>query len=600
MNSQKRLLRYVLAHKGLLLLAGVCSLITLACLAGRGKLLQWFSSAGTGQLIPANIPAVKFLVNQGWLGHDPNFVFVFFLASASIVIGIPNALFTYIQDYLIASVTNRIGTDVRSEMYAHIQSMSMSYFHRSRIGDIISRMNSDVGLIQQSSSIIVQAIDGPIKLVGGLALMFSVSWKLSTLVILLVPLMGVGIDKLTHKIKQLTTTAQERVADMNVAIAESVRGIRIVKSFGTEDQEIKRFNKANNNSLAAALKFARRNSLVLPAIDLMGSVTIGIVIMLGGWMMVAKQISFPSLLTLAFYAFAVADAAKRFGRLNATYQQILGAAARIFQVLDTKSDLVEDPSGVELAGVQGRVEFDHVRFEYVPGEVVLEDLSFVMEPGEIVAIVGPSGAGKSTIADLIPRFFDVTSGRVMVEGQDVRNIKTTSLREHIAMVPQETILFSGTIADNIAYGKPGASREEIIEAAKSSNAHEFIIQCPNGYETELGEGGVGLSGGQKQRISIARALLKNPKILILDEATSSLDAASEGVVQEALDRLMQGRSTLIIAHRLSTVKNAHKILVMEKGKVVETGSFDGLVGSDGFFSQLYRTQFRAEDRDPVS
>ncbi len=415
------------------------------------------------------------------------------------------------------------------------------------------------------------------------------------LTIVFVPLMAAGIDRLTKKIRGLTTATQGKLADVNANIDESVRGVRIVKSFGMEDQETKRFAQVNSASLSAAQRAARRQSFVIPAIDVMGSVATAFVILIGGLMVVKGSISFPDLGKFGMLLFYVAGAAKSFGRLNVTYQQTMSGAERIFELLDTISDLTEDPNGVVLEDVQGRVEFDKVGFEYNAGEVVLREVSFTIDPGEVVAIVGPSGAGKSTCADLIGRFYDVTSGRVLVEGHDVRHIRTASLREHIAMVPQETILFSGTIADNIAYGQPGADMSEITEVAKAANAHEFIEDMPNSYNTRLGEGGVGLSGGQRQRVSIARALLKNPKILILDEATSSLDAASEGVVQEALDRLMKGRSTLVIAHRLSSVTGANRILVIDRGRIVESGSFDELIAAAGLFSQLYKTQSRVEE-----
>jgi len=521
------------------------------------------------------------------------------VASLLVLVVIPKGLFGYLNSYVIASLTNRVGTDIRFDMYAHIQSLPIRFFHRSRIGDIMSRMGNDVALIQNASLVVTQAIDGPIMIIGGLARMFWISWKLALMAIVCVPLMGVAIDRLTKRIRPLTTATQEALGDVNATIEESISGVRIIKSFGMEEQEIKRFHRVNTASLLATLRFWRRNAIVLPFIEVMGTAATALIVSIGGWMVVTGRISFPELGEFAMLSFLVAGAAKQFGRLNVTYQQTLAAGARVFGILDTKSELIENPDGIVLKNVQGRVEFRDVSFEYNPGELVLDGVSFTINPGEAVAIVGPSGAGKSTIADLILRFYDVTAGRILVEGHDVRDIKTASLREQLAMVPQETILFGGTIAENIAYGRPGASIDEIIEVAKAANAHEFITQCPDGYETVLGEHGVGLSGGQRQRISIARALLKDPKILILDEATSSLDAASEGIVQEALDRLMKGRSTLVIAHRLSTVKNANRILVMDRGKIQESGTFDELVGSGGLFSQLYKTQFRSQEASDV-
>ena len=517
------------------------------------------------------------------------------IAVLVVLIHVPKALFGYVNAYLVASVTNRIGTDVRREMYAHLQTLPLSFFYRSRIGHIVARMTYDVGLITNSSQVVMQAIDGPALMITGLAGLFAISWKLAVLTIVFVPAMGMLIDRLSKKIRGLTADTQVKLADVNAVIDESTRGVRIVKSFGMEEHEIKRFGRANTNTLIAALRAARRAAAVLPSIELMGGLSGAVLLLAGGLMVVTGDIRIGKLFEFTYLAFIVAAAGKQFGRLNILYQQTMAGAERIFELLDTKSDMVEKADAAVLRNVQGWVEFRDVHFEYNDGETVLDGVSFAIEPGEVVAIVGPSGAGKSTIADLIPRFYDVTAGQVMVEGHDVRDIKIASLREQIGVVPQETILFSGTIADNIAYGRPGADMAEIVEVAKAANAHEFIEQAPNAYQTHLGEGGVGLSGGQRQRIAIARALLKNPKILILDEATSSLDAASEGVVQEALDRLMRGRSTLVIAHRLSTVTGADRILVMDRGRIMESGSFEELVGRGGLFAQLYRTQFRTEE-----
>lgn len=596
MNTRNRILQYIAVYKSKLIFAALCGLVMTGCTLFTTTLAKWFVDTSTNKGSVLDNPIIQYgLRHEWWTANQAPFTLIWVVAILAIVVSIPNGIFTFLNNYLIASVTNRIGTDLRRDIYSHIQSLPLRFFHKSRVGDIMSRMSYDVGLIQNSSQIVMQAIDGPLKIVGCMAYMFKVSWQLTLVTLIFVPTMGIAIDKLTKKLRSLTKSTQERLADTSAVIEESIRGIRIIKSFAMEDPEIKRFNRVNNNSLSASLKAARRGALVLPSIEVMGSASVSLIMLCGGWMMTHDQLSFGHLIQFALLTFQVAAAAKSFGRLNVLYQQVMGAAERVFEVLDTRSDLPEDPNGVILKNVQGSVEFKNVDFEYNPGEIVLDDLSFKINPGEIVAIVGPSGAGKSTIADLIPRFYEVIGGQILVEGNDVRNIKTSSLREHIAMVPQETILFSGSIADNISYGKPGAGKEEIVYAAKAANADEFVSQLPSGYDTVLGEGGVGLSGGQRQRIAIARALLKNPKILILDEATSSLDAASEGVVQDALDRLMRGRSTLVIAHRLSTVTNADRIIVMDKGRVVESGSFEELVSTGGLFSQLYKTQFKSEE-----
>lgn len=600
LSTPGRLLKYLLVYKGRIALAILSGFLIAQCNVVTAGLAAWFAALNGKDPI-SHTPYVKFAVSHGLLSpHQCQGVTAMvIIATLMVLITIPKGVLTYVNAYLVASVTNRVGADVRAEMYAHIQAQPLRFFHKSKTGHLMSLMSNDVNLIQNSSVIITQAIDGPAMIVSGLVGMFVINWQLALLIIVIAPLMAAAIDKLSRRIRSLTTTQQVRLADVSAAIEETVRGVRIIKSFVMEEHEIKRFNRVNTNSMQAALRAARRAALVVPSIDIMGSIAVGVIVLAGGTMMARGSLSFANLVMFGMLAFYVSGAAKQFGRLNVTYQQTVAGAERIFDLLNTRVSMDEDPNGAVLTDVEGRVEFCDVCFEYDEDEPVLDSVSFVINPGEVVAIVGPSGAGKSTIADLVPRFYDVNSGQILVEGHDVRHIKTTSLREHIAMVPQETILFSGTIADNIAYGKPAADMTEIVEAAKAANADEFISQCPNGYETVLGEAGVGLSGGQRQRISIARALIKNPRILILDEATSSLDAASEGIVQEALDRLMKGRSTLVIAHRLSTVKNADRILVMDRGKVLESGAFDELLGSGGLFSQLYRTQFRSQEATDV-
>ncbi len=595
MDVRRRLLKYVLVYKARLFAAVLCSLISAACVRALGVVINWFATVASGKDV-LNLPPVEIGLRYG-IFEPPHAktALILIVAFLAVLVHVPKALFSYANNYLTASVTNRIGADVRRAVYDHLQTLPLSFFHRNKTGDIIARITYDVGLITNASQVVTQAIDAPVLIVVGLAGLFAISWKLAALTLIFVPLMGMLIDRLSKKIRRLTTDTQEKLAELNTVVEESIRGIRVVKAFSMEQHEMTRFARVNAEALRAALRAARRAAAVIPTVEFMGGLSGAMLLLFAGLMVVNGEIRIGKLFEFTYLAFIVASAGKQFGKINVLYQQTMAGAERIFHLLDAKSDLVEKPDAIELRDVRGHVEFREVHFQYSDGEPILRGVSFKIEPGEVIALVGPSGAGKSTVADLIPRFYDPTSGQVLVEGCDVRDVKIASLRAHIGIVPQETILFSGTIAENIAYGRPGADLLDIIEAAKAANAHDFIQAMPNGYDTRLGEGGSGLSGGEKQRIAIARALLKNPRILILDEATSSLDAASEVVVQEALERLMRGRTTLVIAHRLSTVTSADRIMVMDRGQILEVGSFNELLASGGLFARMYKIQFRAEE-----
>jgi len=513
------------------------------------------------------------------------------IAAIFVLIQIPKGFSNYWMTYLVASATNHIGTRIRNELYSHLQRMSLSYFERNKVGHLMSRMTNDVGLIQNGSAAVVDSIIAPLMIVGGIARMFMINWILAIVAIIFAPGMGWIISKVTRRMRKLTVMLQAKLAEVASVFEETIVGIRIVKSFGMEAQEVKRFVTQSTASLAAALKAAKRNAMVTPIVELVGALAVAVVVLVGGYMVVTGRMTFGSLAEFAMIGFYVSGSAKKVGRLNVVYHQTMAGVERVFEVLDEQPDMVDADDAVSLDHVEGRVEFRDVSFSYQTGEQVLNGISFVIEPGKVVAIVGPSGAGKTTVANVIPRFYDVTSGAVLVDGFDVRKIKTESLRKHITIVPQETILFSGTVRENIAYGKPDATDEEIEQAARAANAHDFITKLEDGYLTVIGERGVRLSGGERQRISIARAILKDPRILILDEATSSLDTNSERLVQDALERLMNGRTTLVIAHRLSTITKADNIIVLGDGKIIEQGTFDELMSREGVFAHLYRAQY---------
>jgi subfamily B ATP-binding cassette protein MsbA len=500
---------------------------------------------------------------------------------------------TFGQTYLVSSATQKIAVRLRNELYTHLQSLSLSFYERTKVGHLMSRMTNDVSLIQNSAHQIIDAVSAPIGMISSLVAIFIVNWKLALVSVVVMPFMSYTVIKISRGMRKLTELLQIRLADIAAVVQETLSAVRIVKSFGMEAYETSRFTDENQRTYGAAMRAVRRSAVMSPTLELIGVTGIAFVLWYGGNMI--AQNSMPGfdtgrMMTFLLMLKGISDSARMIGRINITYHQTMAGAQRIFDVLDEVPEVSDAPNAIELPPIEGRVEFKNVYFSYDSGKLVLEDISFVMDPGRQVALVGPSGAGKSTIANLIPRFYDVKEGSVLIDGRDVRKVTLNSLRRQIAIVPQETILFSSSIRENIAYGRMDASDEEIYEAAKAANAHNFVQKMPEGYDTLVGERGVKLSGGERQRVSIARALLKNPKLLILDEATSSLDMASEAVVQEALERLMRDRTTLVIAHRLSTIVNADRILVMEHGRVVESGSHQDLLALGGLYSELYAVQ----------
>jgi len=487
----------------------------------------------------------------------------------------------------------RVITDLRNQVYQHLQRLSLSFYKRKRTGEIMSRVVTDVNVLQE---VVVESIAKMILnlliIAGVLGFIFYIHWRLSLCVLGVIPLLVLTVRKFGGHIRKFSTSVQVKIADISSLLQETIAGIEVVKSFATEKKEAKRFQQENIHNFRLAMRRTQVVALLSPLIEIITTIGLSAILWYGAWEVIRGVLTPGELISFLGYVSLAIKPLNQLGKTYSLYQRALASAERIFEILDTEPEIKELPGAVKLPPIEGYVCFKDVSFGYDSNELILEDINLEIKPGERVALVGPSGVGKTTLVSLIPRFYDSISGVVAIDGHDVKKVKLASLRQQISIVPQETILFNGTIGDNIAYGRPEASEEEIAEAARRANVDRFIESLSRGYDTEVGERGVKLSGGERQRIAIARAILRNPRILILDEATSAVDAETELLIQQALSRLMKDRSTLIIAHRLSTIQNANKVVVLNERRIKEIGSHEQLLAQRGFYARLYKTQFR--------
>jgi subfamily B ATP-binding cassette protein MsbA len=520
---------------------------------------------------------------------------VTYLCFLMIIVFFFKNLFSYLQTYSMSLVEQGMIRDIRLDLYTHFHKLSLSYFTKEKKGILISRIINDVQIIRDSMIAVINSIfRDPTLIIAFSIVLFIFNWKLSLLIYALLPITGIILAKIGNSLKKRSISSQERIADITSILDETFGAMRIVKAFGMEQYEIRRFKEEEKNYFSLLISLIRRRALAAPITEFIGVVTITIILyFIGTEIVMGNSDMTPG----AFFVylgifFQMMPSLKLFGQMFNSIQEGIAASERVFRILDTKPNIKDAKDAVELESFNNNIVFEEVSFHYDGTDEILKNINLKIKKGDVLAIVGPSGAGKSSLVDLIPRFYDVNEGSISIDGIDIRKIKMKSLRVLMGIVTQETILFNDTIRSNIAYGSKELPMEKIIDAAKAANAHRFIVELKEDYDTIIGDRGVKLSGGERQRISIARALLKNPPILILDEATSSLDTESELLVQQAIERLMKGRTSIVIAHRLSTIQSADKIIVIGDGKIVEHGSHEYLLNLNGLYRRLYDMQFK--------
>jgi subfamily B ATP-binding cassette protein MsbA len=508
------------------------------------------------------------------------------------------AAFSFVQSYLLTYVGERIVYDLRTSLYNHLQQLSLEFYAVRRVGEIVSRLSSDVTQMRTMlTTNITQLLSQVVTLIGAIVIVVTLNANLTLFILALAPVLILVAFVFGRRIQKASTGVQDQLADATVVAEEGLQGVRVVKSFGREIYETQRYRSAMDKTFQSSLRMAVYNSLFSSVMMFLGFGAIAALIWYGGREVIAGRLTLALISGFLIYGIAIAASLGGLGSLYAQLRAAIGGVQRVFELLDTRAAVQDMPNAAVLPASQGRIAFQDVSFSYESSVPVLQDVSLELQAGEILALVGPSGAGKSTMLNMIPRFYDPTSGSIRIDGHDLRAITQASLRAQLAIVPQDPMLFGGTIRENILYGRLDASDADMLAAAQAANAHDFIMAFPQQYETVVGERGAKLSGGQRQRIAIARAILKDPRILLLDEATSALDNESEGLVQEALNRLMRNRTTLIIAHRLSTIKMAHRIAVMQEGRISELGTHDQLIEQNGLYARLYAMQFRDPEEE---
>ncbi|MFA5038220.1 MAG: ABC transporter ATP-binding protein [Candidatus Omnitrophota bacterium] len=589
------LFQFTKPYAGLLSWAVVCMLVsTIFDGVSMGMIVPFADKILSNNkiVVPVDLPdSIERFI--GHINGMSQLQLLYMMSGFVVVLFLLKGLFTYLQSMLMSDIGQRVMRDIRRRLYEKFQSLDLEYFTRKRSGEMISRITNDVACVENAVSYgFTDLVYQTLQIVLFSAIVLVIYWKLAIVAILMVPFISIPIVMVGRKLRKISRSTQEKVADINSLLVETISGVRIVRAFGAEAYEVGKFGRQNQDYYKLSMKSIRRTLALGPATEVIGVFGGVFILLYVGRQVISGVLSFGVFGLFLGSVMMMIRPFKKLGGVNSIMQKAFAASTRIYEILEIEPRIKADPAAWEIREVRDQIELRDVWFRYEEAEI-LKGVSLRCRKGDIVALVGPSGAGKSTLVDLIPRFYDPQKGAVLIDGRDIRTLNVKSLRGLIGMVNQETILFNDTVRDNIAYGKRDASHDEIVEAAKKAFAHEFIMNLPQGYETYIGDRGVKLSGGERQRLAIARAILKNPPILILDEATSQLDSQNERLVQGALDALMQGRTVFVIAHRLSTVKNATRIVVINEGRISEEGRHEELLGTGGIYKRLYDIQFQA-------